>query len=52
MRPLFSSALAIALLTISSIANAEEDVPFKLGMSFDVSVPSGAALGVEARLPQ
>jgi hypothetical protein len=28
-----------------------ESVPFKLGMLFDVSVPSGGALGIEARLP-
>lgn len=26
--------------------------PFKLGMNFDLSVPSGVALGLDARLPQ
>ena len=33
-------------------AKSEQYVPFKLGMLFDLSVPSGVALGIEARLPK
>jgi len=33
------------------VAPVANPYPFKLGMSLDVSVPSGAALGLEARLP-
>jgi hypothetical protein len=44
----------VGLLCYSSIAMADEDkksVPFKVGMTGDVSLPSGFALGLETRLP-
>lgn len=41
----------LAILSVHSIASAQEKVPFKIGIQADLSVPSGVALGLEARLP-
>lgn len=41
----------LALACVSVSARADDATPFKVGMGFDLSAPSGAALGVEARLP-
>lgn len=42
---------ALMLTSASAFADEAKPVPFKLGMEFDLSVPSGVALGLEARLP-
>ena len=44
-------ALYQAAKPVPVVEAPKNPYPFKLGMSFDVSVPSGAALGLEARLP-
>ena len=62
MNRLVFGMIALALTCVSVSAFADEvvvpateapptSVPFKVGMLFDLSVPSGIALGLEARLP-
>lgn len=48
-RYIIGSATGVAALLFS--ANAIAEVPFKMGMTSDISVPSGIALGPEVRLP-
>jgi hypothetical protein len=50
MQKILFGALVAALLCVSAAASADP-VPFKLGGQVDLSVPSGAAVGLEARLP-
>lgn len=51
---MFMSAAALADTTSTPYhpdVQAPAPVPFKVGMSVDLSVPSGAAVGVQVRLP-
>jgi hypothetical protein len=67
MKSFMMMFVAMALMCVSVVAMADDDahpyhadisqsmnkpVPFKVGMLFDISAPSGMALGMEARLPR
>jgi hypothetical protein len=47
---LVGAMVAVATMTCVGVASADEN-SFNLGMNFDLSAPSGAALGLDARLP-
>jgi hypothetical protein len=46
-----ASLIALSSIFVSASALADNQTPLKAGMSFDISVPSGLALGAEVRLP-
>jgi hypothetical protein len=52
MKKLLGLASIIALLSATSIASADEPAAFKVGGAIDFSVPSGAAVGLDATSPK